>query len=101
MPVSARPRVTVEHRRVYASVDVDLWPCAYNLTGQGQERCHELLLEAAQRTHELHPGCRPIYFCAGPSIVSASRVDRGLADELAGSVVAIVSDPAYQEPVRL
>lgn len=89
------PRVHITPRRTYAEVVVDLWPCDYNLTAAGQDACRELLA-AAQPTGRRRPG----YFSAGPSIVQTTAVKRDQAQALADSIVAIVTDPRYQDPVR-
>ena len=92
------PRIRIKRRQSekYASVDIDLWPCGYNLTSEGIEACRALLLDAARRAKDWK-GIGPI--SARKTGVAADRVLVEDAEPLAERLLDIIRDPAYLERV--
>jgi hypothetical protein len=81
------PRVRVHKRRTFASVDIDLWPCEYDLTTAAQEECRSIMHSAGVRGS------------CGRTSMYAHRAPIDQADALAELLLAIVLDPANQKPI--
>jgi hypothetical protein len=100
MTAVQRDPVRVEPRRIYASVEMDVYP--RRLNKDGQERVIGLVQDAIKETLALAtPGrkreCR--WYGTGPSGCYVNGIDKQVASELAAELRCIASDPDCVEEV--
>jgi hypothetical protein len=94
------PRVTTRARHLYGDVEIDVWPCDWNLSPAGQEQCREILDRAARATRALHPRkSRPIQYGAGKTTVTIFGVDKRLIPRTLRQLLAVLEEPGSRVPL--
>ena len=100
MRMNGRPRVDVRKRGTYAAVEIDLWPCDFDLDDAGTKKCWRLLEDAALETNRRMRKKKPIYFAPGGTYIWIGTVHRDLADDLLASLLEVVNEPDHHVPLR-
>lgn len=92
--VCCKPRVVVRKRQKYAEVDVDLWPCDFNLNDAGKAACLAVMKPYRERTT-----AKDCTTSAGTSFLWASSVLKDEAETLADELLALVTAPERRAPL--